>query len=226
MTDSRHVWVAFGDIHENLSFLQGIPELASADGVLITGDLTNRGDRASAARILDRVAAINPRIMAQIGNMDRSEVDDLLSTRGYNVHRQVVELAPGLVLMGIGWSTPTPFGTPSEVEDKVIAAWIEETYAKVDQDSKLVAMIHNPPLNTATDRLMNGTPIGSQAVRDFIELRQPALCLTGHIHESRALDRLGKTIVVNPGNFGSGGYALVTYDGRDVRAEILQAGRP
>jgi hypothetical protein len=212
-----------GDIHENLSFLQDIPELPKANGVLITGDLTNRGDRARAESILDRIAAVNPRISAQIGNMDSQAVDELLTERGYNVHRRVVQLAPGLSLMGVGWSTPTPFGTPSEISDRQMGRWLEETYAQTDSSSKLIAMIHTPPIDTATDRLTGGGNAGSESVRAFIESRKPDLCLTGHIHESRAVDYVGQTPVLNPGNFGSGGYILVGYDGRNLQARIRQA---
>src|SRR5574341_442866 len=51
------------------------------------------------------------------------------------------------------------------------------------------------------DRLHGGlTPIGSRAVRRFIDSRQPPLTLHGHVHESPGVERLGKTVCVNPGD--------------------------
>jgi Icc-related predicted phosphoesterase len=50
--------------------------------------------------------------------------------------------------------------------------------------------------------------VGSRAIRGFIERHQPPLVLCGHIHESprmtsRYRDEIGRTVVVNPGQFGT-----------------------
>ena len=42
--------------------------------------------------------------------------------------------------------------------------------------------------------------VGSTAVRESIERRQPMLGLHGHIHESRGEARLGRTLSLNPGS--------------------------
>jgi Icc-related predicted phosphoesterase len=42
--------------------------------------------------------------------------------------------------------------------------------------------------------------VGSIAVRDFIEQRQPLLGLHGHVHESKAGQRIGSTLCLNPGS--------------------------
>jgi len=47
--------------------------------------------------------------------------------------------------------------------------------------------------------------VGSHAVRDAILQYQPALSLHGHIHESRAVQQLGRTVSVNPGSTYSQG---------------------
>lgn len=70
--------------------------------------------------------------------------------------------------------------------------------------------VHTPPKGSLCDRLGNGAHVGSPAVRAFIEAVQPDVCLCGHIHESRAVDRIGRTVVVNPGALGAGGYAVVS----------------
>lgn len=64
--------------------------------------------------MLEKLTRYNPVIYAQIGNMDRAEVTDWLAKQGWNTHLCVRELAPGVALMGLGGSTFTPFGTPSE----------------------------------------------------------------------------------------------------------------
>ncbi|HYK29557.1 MAG TPA: hypothetical protein VEV61_16450, partial [Streptosporangiaceae bacterium] len=48
-------------------------------------------------------------------------------------------------------------------------------------------------------------PVGSVAVRDAILKHQPMLSVHGHIHESRAIKRMGRTLAINPGSvYGDG----------------------
>jgi Icc-related predicted phosphoesterase len=72
---------------------------------------------------------------------------------------------------------------------------------------RTVAVMHSPPYNTKCDVLFNGEHIGSVAIRRWIERHQPLLTLHGHIHESPResgsfFDRLGSTVVINPGASG------------------------
>jgi len=43
-------------------------------------------------------------------------------------------------------------------------------------------------------------PVGSTAVRDAITKHQPSVGLHGHIHESRAAQKIGQTLCLNPGS--------------------------
>jgi Icc-related predicted phosphoesterase len=46
---------------------------------------------------------------------------------------------------------------------------------------------------------------GSTAVRAAVEKYQPLIGLHGHIHESRGIFKLGKTLCINPGSeYGEG----------------------
>jgi len=64
-----------------------------------------------------------------------------------------------------------------------------------------IYVIHSPPYATTLDRLHGGLmPIGSRAVRKFIDRLQPPLTLHGHVHESPGVERLGRTVCVNPGD--------------------------
>ena len=71
MRKNDKFWIGVGDIHEDISLLNEIPDLADAAGVIISGDITNRGGRRRAGHLLNAVSAINSNIYAQIGNMDR-----------------------------------------------------------------------------------------------------------------------------------------------------------
>lgn len=222
MAEYERYWIGFGDLHGDASRVADIPELAKADGVILTGDLTTKGDRALAGRILDAVTAINARVLAQIGNMDPRPVEDLLTERGVNMHGRGLEIAPGVGLMAVGWSTPTPFGTPSEMPDTRLAQLLEQAHAQAAalNPSALLLVAHDPPKGTTVDQVAPGVHVGSESVRAFIERVQPDVCLSGHIHEARAVDAIGRTTVVNPGMLSHGGYALIGLKGGRLHAEL------
>jgi len=69
---------------------------------------------------------------------------------------------------------------------------------------KAIYIMHSPPFGTKLDLIQGGNPAGSRSIKVFIEEHQPYLTLHGHIHESPELsgdylDRIGKTICINPG---------------------------
>jgi Icc-related predicted phosphoesterase len=75
-----------------------------------------------------------------------------------------------------------------------------ERLAALSDPGRTIYVTHSPPHGTRLDLLLDGTPVGSPAVRAFLERRQPPLSLHGHIHESPGVDRLGRTVSVNPGD--------------------------
>ena len=88
-----------------------------------------------------------------------------------------------------------------------------------------VYVLHSPPLGTACDAIATRQHVGSRAIRSFVEAQQPRLVLSGHIHESPRVsgawrDRLGRTTVVNPGQFGSPRIAGVWFDPHDPDATL------
>lgn len=227
-------WIAVGDVHESAGMLGNIPGISGAEGLILTGDLTNRGREDKAQRVLDQALCANRNLLAQMGNMDHPQVGELLTRRGLNIHRQARLLAPNLVLMGVGWSTPTPFGTPSEISEAELARWISET-RQLAQDlaarecansqsaggrAQLVAVIHTPPLGTALDRTTSDTHVGSPAVRAFIEETQPEVVICGHIHEAVGEEHLGGSHVLNPGLLAEGGYVRLGFTDGQLRASL------
>jgi Icc-related predicted phosphoesterase len=237
-------WLAFGDIHDDLSRFYDIPELAGAGGVIITGDLTLRGGWKQAWRVLEPVAARVPLLLAQIGNMDREEVTGRLEEKGWNLHARAREIFPAVFALGVGCSPETPFDTPSEHPESRLAAWLEQALGEAGELSgkevrktgekgekaaerqgdldlpPLVLVSHTPPHATACDRLRSGVPAGSTAVRGFIEKYQPELCLCGHIHEARATDAIGTTQIINPGPLSEGGYIILRLEGEGRAARL------
>lgn len=212
--------VCFGDIHMALRAIAWLaPELATADAAVLVGDLTNFGDPPDAARVIDAVRAHCPRVLAVTGNLDMPEVIDALRAEGISLHGEGRRLG-ALGLFGCGGSNLTPMDTPTELEEEEIRAVLERGHAAVADAPRRVMVCHTPPFATRLDRLMNGQPVGSPAVRAFIETHQPDLAVVGHIHEGRGVDRLGRTVVLNAGALRDGGYVVIEDDGRALTAGL------
>lgn len=202
-------WVVIGDVHGDVRSAARIPEIHTATGIIITGDLTKLGGVAQAHEVIDSLQEMNTVVLAQIGNMDRPEVNDWLEREGMNLHCKVRELAPHVALLGVGGSTFTPFGTPSEFPEARFAEWLEMLALRARDYRTMVLISHNPPFETVCDRTHAGNHVGCRALREFIEEKQPTVCLCGHIHEAYGLQLVGRTQVANPGALAAGGYALL-----------------
>ena len=91
--------------------------------------------------------------------------------------------------------------------------------ASMSPPADTIYVLHSPARDTACDVIAAKQHVGSRAIRRFVETQQPQLVLSGHIHESPRVsgawrDRLGRTHVVNPGQFGSPKLAGVWFDPR------------
>ena len=148
-TANEQHWIVLGDIHEGSPEVAEIPELAGASGLLVTGDLTNLGGVTRAKKVLADLRACHTQVFAQIGNMDRTEVDEWLSAEAVNLHRTVHELAPDVAVFGVGGSIFTPFGTPSEFPESKFSIWLEECWQKACRYKARILISHNPPFGTA-----------------------------------------------------------------------------
>jgi Icc-related predicted phosphoesterase len=212
--------VSFGDIHMALRTIERVaPELERADLVILSGDLTNFGGRADAARVLAATRRHARAVLAVSGNLDQLDVIDFLRQEGVSLHGESRTLGD-LGIFGCGGSNVTPFHTPTELSDEEIAALLERGYAGVAQAPHVLMICHTPPAHTKTDRVASGQHVGSPAVRAFIEAHQPEVCITGHIHESAAVDHIGRTAVINAGAFRDGGYVVVTLEPDGLSAEL------
>lgn len=201
--------IVFGlsDIHgmENPVWKMG-KILEAADVVCLVGDITHFGGKAEADRVIDAVARYAGRVLAVSGNCDYPGVDARLDEKEINLHGRVKTIG-GIAFLGIGGSLVTPFNTPNEHTENDVRRILKIAEHRIPPETPLVVVSHQPPANTACDRLSNGVHVGSAALYSFIETHQPAACLTGHIHESVGIDRIGNTPIVNPGQLGRGRFA-------------------
>jgi uncharacterized protein len=153
------------------------------------------------------------------GNDDIWEIDDIIeqSPCVSFAEGKVIDL-DGFQLVSMGWTNPTPWDTFREAPEPELAAKIEAVVSRVPDMARAIFNFHAPPYGTGLDeapaldatlRPMHGgavmKPVGSTAVRDAITKHQPMLSVHGHIHESRGVKRMGRTLAINPGSvYGDG----------------------
>lgn len=223
--------IAVGDIHMATENFEATAEFASADVVILNGDLTNYGGKNEVKQVLDKVMAVNPNVLAQFGNLDKPEINTYLEDLGMNIHAQARLVEGTVAIVGIGGSNRTPFNTPSEFAESEILAKTKAAYQEaLDYVSlaeplhkrriPIILVSHTPPYHTAVDRIHSGKHVGSTAIRTIIEKFQPALCITGHIHEAKGEDTIGNTPIVNPGMFGRGGRVSITIEESQLTVEL------
>ncbi|NVM31143.1 MAG: metallophosphoesterase [Candidatus Helarchaeota archaeon] len=92
-----------------------------------------------------------------------------------------------------------------------------EALPKPADFSKTIYVMHSPPYDTMIDVTVQGIPVGSIDIRNFILKYQPPLLLCGHIHESPGTVQLGKTICINPGQLHEFAYSLFEIENGSIK---------
>lgn len=182
------------------------------------GDFTERGPESQVDEILPRVEKVGIRALAIPGNCDPKPAQEILEKHGINLHSKSTEI-DGMTFVGLGGSNLTPFNTPFEITEGEIKEELSALTSNVDRNWVLAT--HAPPYGTSTDLTSSDIHVGSKSIREIIEYRQPLVAMCGHVHEARSTDKLGRTIVVNPGPI-SRGYAAEVILGDGVHVELLK----
>jgi uncharacterized protein len=225
-------------------------ELAEAHGdEAKVGELFGRAMADSVRRWLElaeeRLAGTGIRLYMMLGNDDEPALSQVLdaSPLGVRCEDIPVELAEQIQMLSCGIANPTPWDSPREMPEDQLAAHLETLVGELDDPARSVFNLHVPPKATALDQapaldetlkpVVRGgsvvmTAAGSQAVRELIERHQPLVALHGHIHESRGVTKIGRTVCINPGSeYGEGvlhGALLVLDRKKGLRNHQLVSG--
>ncbi len=208
--------------HEYIDLLGG--ELEESDAIVISGDITNFGGRDAASVILDRIRKFNTNIFAVPGNCDESDVNILLDELRIGVHGSSRSLN-GFRFAGAGGALKSPGMTPTTFTEGEFTTNLSSSVRGIDPESDFIMISHQPPKKTKLDMVLGFHHVGSRAVRAFIEEYQPLLCFCGHIHEAAGTDKIGRTLIINPGPFNRGGYARVEIVDGKINHEIRRVGK-
>lgn len=95
--------------------------------------------------------------------------------------------------------------------------FFSDLYKSTNKKYPIIFISHNIPYNTKLDIVKDrksyahGKHLGSYVARKFCEKYKPLICIGGHVHEGIGRDKIGKTIIINPG-YGEKAQVLIDID--------------
>jgi Icc-related predicted phosphoesterase len=198
----------FSDLHSDFRTALKLVELSKNVDVVV-----GAGDFCVGRRGLDKIIGAlipikKPTVLVPGNSESEEELKNACGSwkSAHVLHGSGVTIE-GIDFFGLGGGIPiTPFGSWSY-------DFTEEEAFDLLQDCPTggILVSHSPPKGVL-DRSSDDRSLGSRAVRDTIDLKQPALVVCGHIHASSGMrDRLGNTVVINAGPNG----IVHEYDGRE-----------
>src|ERR1700747_3292270 len=155
------------------------------------------------------------------GNDDPVDADAVLAAhdRVECPELELCDLGP-VTMASLGVVPTTPWNTERECTEDELGKQISEMLDQVPEGRNCILNLHCPPYASGLDDapeldatlkpVIRGgrpsiVPVGSHAIRDAIKRYPPPVALHGHIHESRGVQKIGRTLCVNPGSDYSSG---------------------
>jgi Icc-related predicted phosphoesterase len=172
-------------------------------------------------RIVEEKVPRDVKVIVMPGNDDIFEVDEVIKNhedRTVYPLGKVVDLDDKTPMVSCEYVNPTPWATAREASEEDLLKMLEKEFRRVGKEEypRLVCNFHAPPYGTLLDEApkldknlnvvnrMDGSPemihVGSKSVRMLLERYEPQLGLHGHIHEGAAAQKIGQTLVINPGS--------------------------
>jgi Icc-related predicted phosphoesterase len=191
--------LAFSDLHRDLSQAAELVERSSdADVVIAAGDFASVHEGLEEA-----IDALKPITIPTVLVPGNNETEDALRSacEGWEaatvLHGQGTEI-DGTSFYGLGAGIPiTPWDWSFDLDEDEAAGKL------ADCPEGGVLVVHSPPKGHC-DQSSSGDHLGSQAILEAIEAKQPKLAVCGHIHESwGAESEIGPTRVMNLGPSGT-----------------------
>jgi Icc-related predicted phosphoesterase len=192
----------------------------------------------------ERLGKTSVRCYISPGNDDIYEIDVALNSSSYvvNPEERVVDIDSGHEMITSGTTNHTPWNSPREVDEDVLEKKFSAMADQVKDMKSAIFNIHVPPIDTPIDKApridanfrvvvkagnVEMISAGSTACRAAIMKYQPMLGLHGHIHESRGIVKLGRTMCANPGSEYTEGILrgfLADLDGDKIKSYLLTSG--
>jgi hypothetical protein len=158
-----------------------------------------------------------PLVMMMPCNDDLFALDPVFNSSNFvvNPEGKNMTIMDEYEFFATGFCNMTPWKCPRDIPEEELGKKIDAMASNVKDWSRTIFHTHCPPYNTKIDNapvldekfhvVYSGGapvyhPVGSTSIRKVIEEHQPLLTLHGHIHEGKGIERIGKTLCINPGS--------------------------
>ncbi len=188
---------AFVDIHANSACAKKIVKKSkNADVLVCAGDISDFTQGLSKiARIL---AKANKTILTIHGNHEEAVDIDSIAKRFpfvVNIHGKVYRIGD-IVFIGFG-------GGGFSFRDNRMEKFFHGIKKRIKPTDKVILVTHAPAYGKSVDHIPGGGHRGCLSVNRGIKMFKPVCAIAGHLHETAGnFDKIGKTIVLNPGRTG------------------------
>lgn len=124
------------------------------------------------------------------------------------------------ILVGMrGHSSPGFPKSKAFKKHQTILERLFKRFSKENKDGKVIFVSHNMAYKTKLDKIgmkahkaVRGKHAGSKLARNIINKFHPTIFIGGHIHEAKGTQKLGNTLMINPGSAHEGNYAILDLD--------------
>lgn len=206
-------FLVLSDLHaanEKLDLLD--EQFKAADGVIFAGDFAECFKPETGKEALEKLCSKHETIFAVLGNCDNEDFLEELENKDISVEKTLV-YHEGIAFAGSGGGTKFTGKTEFERDEEEILAdldIVKNSAADGGDESiwkNLIIISHNPPVAEKIDSFDGEHHAGSQLFADYIKENQPLAVICGHIHEGVGIEKIGDTVVINPGTLSEGKYA-------------------
>lgn len=215
-------FLVLSDLHAQNDVLDKMDEVfAQADAVLFAGDFAECFKPETGEESLAKLCKKHDTIFAVLGNCDNETFLEDLEDQDISVEKSLV-FHEGFAFAGSGGGSKFTGKTEFERTEEELLSDFDIVVNSVNDGGdkslweNLIIISHNPPKGEVVDKVNDTLHAGSQQFTDFIQKNQPLAVICGHIHEGTGFEKIGNTLVINPGSLGEkGSYAwLEVKDGK------------
>ena len=203
--------LVISDLHAHNEVLDKMDALfEQADAVVFGGDFAECFKPETGKAALEKLCSKHDTIFAVLGNCDNEDFMEELENQDICVENTLT-FHDGLGFAGSGGGTKFTGKTEFEREEDECLADFNIVLNSVEQSgdeslwNSLILISHNPPVADKLDSFDGEHHAGSQKFTDFIKEHKPLAVVCGHIHEGTGIEKIGDTVVINPGSLGEAG---------------------
>jgi len=194
--------LVFVDLHVSKKYYLKLKKKArKVDLILCAGDISIFGS--GQKFILKKLDLLKKPILMIQGNHETEKQlrKDCRKTKHIEfIHKKLIK-KNDLLIFGYGGGGFTMVDKAFERFGKKMFKRIKKIRMK-NKEVKLILVTHAPPFKTKIDMILD-SHCGNKSFKNFIKIANPNYVIAGHFHENfNKKDKVGKTIVMNPGPGG------------------------